>query len=117
MTHPIASHSKCVGPLNTTVGNCYSRWEDYTCGESDDFTDIPTSRSVGGLQWHTLGYLGARWAAAGTSRYNASMMRDYSQAVASGGGVLTVDLQLFRNGSMNADQVALLAEAWKDLPP
>lgn len=29
------------------------------------------------------------------------------------GGVLTVDLQLLRNGSMNAAQVALLGEAWK----
>ena len=23
----------------------YSKWEDYTCGESDDFTDVPTSRT------------------------------------------------------------------------
>ena len=29
--------------------------------------------------------------------------------------MLTVDLQLFRNGSMNADQVALLREAWRGL--
>jgi len=53
--------------------------------------------------------------AAGTSRYNASALRAYSQEVAAGGGVLTVDLQLLRNGSMNAEQVRLIGEAWKGL--
>ena len=28
---------------------------------------------------------------------------------------MTVDLQLLRNGSMNAEQVALLGEAWRGL--
>ena len=53
--------------------------------------------------------------ATGTSRYNASALRAYSQEVAAGGGVLTVDLQLLRNGSMNAEQVRLIGEAWKGL--
>jgi len=108
-----------IGNQNTTSTH-YSCWEDFTCGESDDFTDVPTSRSVrvgGGqtAQWHSLGYIGDGWAATGTSRYNASALRNYSQAVAAGGGVLTVDLQLLRNGSMNADQVALIGTAWKGL--
>ena len=45
----------------------------------------------------------------------AQQFGEYSRKVAAGGGVLTVDLQLFRNGSMNADQVALLREAWRGL--
>ena len=39
-------------------------------------------------------------------------MLRYTQAVNGRGGVLTVDLQLLRNGSMNAQQVAILGEAW-----
>jgi hypothetical protein len=117
VTHPISAHKRCTGPLTSPVGGCYSRWEDITNGESDDFSDVPTSRSVDGIQWHTLGYLGNSWAAPGVSRYNASAMRAYSATVARGGGVLSVDLQLLRNGSMNAAQVALLAEAWRGLTP
>ena len=36
----------------------------------------------------------------------------YTAAVNAVGGVLTVDLQLLRNGSMNAQQVAALRAAW-----
>jgi hypothetical protein len=112
VSHPIGNNN-----ASTTH---YSRWEDFTCGESDDFSDVPSSRSVqvdggGTAQWHSLGYIGDGWAASGTSRYNADELRNYSQLVAAGGGVLTVDLQLLRNGSMNADQVALIAKAWKGL--
>ncbi len=89
----------------------YSAWEDFTCGESDDFTEVPTARCVNGSQWHTRGYLGANWAAPGL-RDKASYMREYVRAVEAVGGAVTVDLQLLRNGSMNASQVALLASAF-----
>ena len=98
----------------------YSKWNDFTNGETDDFSDVPNSRSVetddGGIaQWHSLGFIGSFWASPGTTRYNASALRSYSKAVAAGGGVLTVDLQLLRNGSMNAAQVELIREAWRDI--
>jgi hypothetical protein len=98
----------------------YSKWDDFTNGETDDFSDVPSSRSVetddGGVaQWHSLGFIGSFWASPGTSRYNASALRSYSKAVAAGGGVLTVDQQLLRNGSMNAAQVELIREAWRDI--
>jgi hypothetical protein len=88
----------------------YSIWEDYTCGESDDLTEVPKSRFVNGSQWHTLSYLGTAWAASGI-RYNASYLGSYISAVNSVGGVVSVDVQLFRNGSMNALQTSVLAAA------
>jgi len=89
----------------------YSAWEDYTCGESDDFSELPTSRFVSGSQWHELGYLGEQWAQGGV-RYNATVLGPYVRAVNAVGGVLTVDAQLFRNGSINAPQVGVLGQAF-----
>lgn len=89
----------------------YSEWEDYTCGESNDFTELPAARFVNGSQWHTLSFLGQAWAAPGV-RYNGSALRAYVRAVEAVGGAVTVDAQLFRNGSINAEQVAVLAEAF-----
>ena len=47
--------------------------------------------------------------------FAACLDNRFSREIAAGGGVLTVDLQLFRNGSMNAAQVELLREAWQGL--
>lgn len=93
----------------------YSPWEDFTCGESNDLVEVPTGRWVnsttGFSQWHTLSFLGNAWAAGGL-RYNATYLRQYVQAVNARGGVVTVDAQLFRNGSINAAQVAVIGAAF-----
>jgi len=113
--HPIANRSLCSNG-SATINHCYSSWQDFTCGESDDFSDVPASRFVANsMQWHTLGYLGSNWARPGITRYSSSAMRKYSKMVAKGGGVLTVDVQLLRNGSLNSEQVSLLREAWAGL--
>jgi len=111
-----------------------SQWADITCGESDDFTEVPRGRFVhqGGAvaQWHELGFLGSTWAGPGACQcsggmrpscdgctpLNSTYMRAYTRAVAAMQGALTVDLQLLRNGSMNAAQVAVLAAAWLPSP-
>ena len=89
----------------------YSVWEDYTCGESNDLSEVPLARFVNGSQWHELSFLGAGWAQPGV-RYNASALAAYIASVNAVGGVVTVDVQLFRNGSMNAQQVGVLAAAF-----
>jgi len=93
----------------------YSVWEDYTCGESNDFSELPPGRFVNGSQWHTLGFLGTAWAAPG-ARYNGSALGAYVAAVAARQGVVTVDVQLLRDGSINAQQVAVLAQAFAPAP-
>ena len=89
----------------------YSPWEDFTCGESNDLVEVPAARFVNGSQWHTLSFLGEAWAAGGV-RYNATYLADYVRAVNAVGGVVTVDAQLFRNGSINAAQVAVIGAAF-----
>jgi hypothetical protein len=109
---------------NWSNGGEVSGWEDYTAGESNDFTDVPNSRWVTGTvlgasgdprnvtaQWHALAYLGRTWGAAGLS-ISALHLAEYTRKVQTVGGVISVDVQLFRNGSLNAEQVATLASAW-----
>ena len=109
---------------NWSNGGEVSSWEDFTTGESNDFTDVPTSRWVTGtvvgadgtsrkvtVQWHALAFLGKTWAAPGVS-ITAAQLAAYTRKVQAVGGVISVDLQLFRNGSLNAEQVAMLSTAW-----
>ena len=88
----------------------YSAYEDYTCGESNDFTEIPAGRFVEGSQWHTLSFLGANWAQPGV-RYDAATLGTYIRAVNAKLGAVTVDLQLLRNGSMNLSQAQVIGAA------
>eukprot|EP00035_Acanthoeca_spectabilis_P000819 m.75793 g.75793 ORF g.75793 m.75793 type:complete len:409 (-) comp10449_c0_seq1:161-1387(-) len=129
--HPIAS------PRPWASGGEVSAWEDMTCGENNGFDDVPTSRWVTGqavaggpnvtVQWHSLGFLGSQWAANGTcicqgmapsctshgcTHLSPTDIKLYTQEINSVGGVLTLDLQLWRNGSLNAEQVSALSEAW-----
>jgi hypothetical protein len=119
------SRDRCTGSLDQPVIDCYSRFEQFTCGESNaqlSFADVPTGRSVDGIQWHKLAYLGTYWAAGKFNPFpplsgkpNVSAMREYSMAVAQNGGAFTLDMQLFRNGSINRAQTSFLANAWKGL--
>jgi alpha-L-fucosidase len=88
----------------------YSMYEDYTCGESDDLTEIPTQRFVNGSQWHTLSYIGNNWAQPGI-KYNSSQLGSYIRSVNAVQGVVTTDLQLLRSGYMNFTQVNVIGAA------
>ena len=46
--------------------------------------------------------------------YGPDDLKIYTQGLNAVGAALTVDLQLLRNGSMNAQQVATLRNAWDD---
>lgn len=85
----------------------YSRHEDYTCGEQNDFVDIPSSRYVDGEQWHLLSYLGTNWGQPGT-RLKKQALADYIHAVNAVGGVVSVDLMLYRDGSLDRSQVEVM---------
>eukprot|EP01050_Picozoa_sp_SAG11_P003682 SAG11_NODE_214_length_12237_cov_15.921486_10_plen_56_part_00 len=54
------------------------------------------------VQWHALTFLGQTWGAPGL-RVTPKVLRVYTMKVRSVGGVLSVDVQCFRNGSLNAD--------------
>lgn len=99
----------------------YSIHEDYTCGEQNRFLDIPVSRWVRGEQWHILSYLGfdrngnylgAGWGQAGV-RYSKADLIEYVGEVNRAGGVVSIDVMLYRDGSLDRSQL----EALKALRP
>jgi hypothetical protein len=100
----------------------YTPLDDYVCGEMNYFEDIPETRFINGVQWHTLAPLGVApkgkepynaWAQPGC-KHSAEYMRDYVKKVNDKGGVVTIDVALYRDGHIGAEQMAVL-KALKDL--
>jgi len=92
----------------------YSVSDDYTAGEMTDFTDLPDSRFVDGVQWHLLSYLGIKnWCAPGC-RFTGGYMRDYIKKVNELGGVVTIDFYMDSDWRIDKDQMETL-RALKDL--
>jgi len=85
----------------------HSEWEDYTCGEMNSFIDLPTSRFVDGKQWHILSYLGSWWGAPGVA-LTRQQLADYVFTVNELGGVVTIDVMLYRDGDLDRSQLEVL---------
>ena len=96
----------------------YSIYDDYTAGESSFFGEIPSGRFVDGCQWHALSFLGIStcmplwgiecgWGAPG-SRYSGAQLKEYIDKVSSNSGVVSVDVFVRRDGSMDKAQLEVL---------
>jgi hypothetical protein len=92
----------------------YSRHEDFTTGEQNQFLDQPVSRWVDGAQWHILSFLGggqsrigAAWAMPG-ARYSKQELIEYISDVNRAGGVVSIDVLLFRDGELDRSQLEIL---------
>ena len=92
----------------------YSVHEDYTTGEQNRFHDKPLSRWTGGEQWHILSFLGAgdsrigaAWGCPG-ARYSKQDLAEYIFDVNSAGGVVSIDVLLFRDGALDRSQLEIL---------
>jgi hypothetical protein len=92
----------------------YSQSDDFTCGEMIDFVDIPDERFLNGKQWHILAPLGVDknvyggWCRPGTRR-TGDYMREYVRKVNEHGGVITVDVLLRRDGTIDPEQLEVLS--------
>ena len=75
---------------------------------------MPSSRFLDGEQWHILAYLGNRWGGPGSS-YSKLDMRDYVFEVHRRGGVVSVDVLLFRDGSLDRSQIEILKAIRQEL--
>ena len=99
----------------------YSASDDFTTGEMNDFQDLPDGRFIDGAQWHTLSFLGVPpdgniyngWCQP-KSKYSGEYMRDYVKKVNERGGVVTVDVCMFRDGHIDKEQLSVLGHL-KDL--
>ena len=83
--------------------------EDFVCGEFNDLTVIPPSRFIDGAQAHMLAPLGATWGRPGC-RYSGRYLDCFVSCVSEAGGVVTFDCALKRDGSLDEEQIAALAE-------
>jgi hypothetical protein len=89
--------------------------EDFTCGEFNDFLFVPKSRFIDGAQAHILAPLGiapdgsewGSWCKPGCKRSKEHML-DYVKRVNAAGGVVTIDVAIYRDGSFDPAQVEVL---------
>ncbi len=84
----------------------YAR-EEFTCGEFDHPTVIPESRFVEGAQSHMLVPLGPVWGAPGLQR-SGEYLRLFTSLVNMMGGVVTYDAAVYRDGSLDPEQIEAL---------
>lgn len=81
--------------------------DDFTTGEVPHLGEIPTSRWVDGVQWHALSYLGEFWAREGL-RYDRDWLAHYIHKCNQAGGVISIDVLLFSDGSLERSHVVTL---------
>lgn len=94
----------------------YTDTEDFTAGEMNDFFDIPDARFTGCEQWHTLAPLGISpdenewnsWCKPGI-KHSGEYMKNYIQKVNEHGGVVTIDICLYRDGSIDREHLEVLS--------
>ena len=70
---------------------------------------IPPSRFIDGAQARMLAPLGATWGRPGC-RYSGRYLDCFVSCVSEAGGVVTFDCALKRDGSLDEEQIAALAE-------
>jgi len=95
----------------------YSVHDDFTCGEMNMLYDIPDSRFIDGAQWFTLAPLGIpvgnsiwnSWCKPGC-KYTSEYLNDYVTKVNAAGGVVTIDVGLYRDGHIDPAQIETLRE-------
>lgn len=107
-----SGNSKRIIALNNpkmTTSNSSAREDDYTTGEQHKFGEIPSSRWRDGVQWHILSYLGEEWCAPGL-RFKPGFMADYVRSCNAAGGVVSVDVCLFRDGSIEKSHLECLRQ-------
>jgi hypothetical protein len=94
----------------------YSLYEDYTCGEQISFSLLPpTGRFVNGEQWHILSFLGTPWNRLPDNGWgkpgvckDTQELAEYIYQVNALGGVVSIDVLLYRDGELDRSQLAIL---------
>jgi len=92
-----------------TRANSSTDYDDFTTGEVNSFGDIPDDRWRDGKQFHVLSFLGPDWGHPG-SKYKLEQLTDYVSQVMEVGGVVTIDMCLYRDGSVDPAQIKLLSQ-------
>ena len=114
-----AGNPNCIVAMNNGVEDHvrpYTRHEDFTCGEQEVFRDRPVTRFIDGTQWHILSFLGfpslgnplgAGWGQPGV-RYPAADLAEYIADVNQCGAVVSIDVMVYRDGTLDRSQWEVL---------
>jgi hypothetical protein len=92
-----------------------SIYEDYMTGEQNAFTRVPENgRFVDGEQWHVLSFLGTQpvgkpdaWSSPGATKQKQELA-EYIHKVNALGGVVSIEVMLYRDGALDRSQLELL---------
>jgi len=106
-----AGSDKRIIALNPGVDpkvRAYAPYEDYTCGEQNVFYEVPAERFLDGEQWHILSFLSKTWWGEPGVGYGKSQFSEYVWNVHQRGGVVSVDIMVYRDGGLERSQVELL---------
>ena len=121
-----AGNPDAVSAFNNGVKPTLEKWfhgEEFTAGEYIDFTVLPESRFIDGAQAHTLiplgvdptGNLWGGWCETGMRR-SAEHIIDYVKKFNAAGGVVTLDVKIWGDGSFDPEQVAFLKQLGQAVP-
>lgn len=95
----------------------YSKWDDYLGGEMNEFKDLPPAGGkINGKQWHIVSFLGTDWFSPAIN-YTTSYMSDYINKVNDLGGVVTIDVAVYRNGAIAPTQFSFLKTVSNNIKP
>jgi hypothetical protein len=95
-------------------------FEDFLCGEQNDFTVIPKQRFYGKAQAHILAPLGVGeyeiggWGVFGVKREKEYLL-DYVRKVNAAGGVVSIDIGVYRDGKFDEEQKEVIGYVGKNL--
>ena len=106
-----AGSDKRIIALNPGVDpevRAYTPHEDYTTGEQNVFHEVPVERYLNGEQWHILSFLSKTWWGEPGVGYKKNQFINYIRNVNQRGGVVSVDVMVFRDGGLDRSQVELL---------
>ena len=104
-----AGNPKRIIALNNPMNHANSSTseDDFTTGENNKFGEIPSSRWVDGVQWHTLSFLGKDWCSEGL-RYDRDWLAEYVHKCNKVGGVISIDVLLFSDGTIERSHIVTL---------
>ena len=91
-----------------THSNSSTLNDDFTTGENNSFGEVPTSRWRDGVQWHVLSFLGGTWCSPGL-KYGPDWMANYVRMCNQVGGVVSIDVCLFRDATIEKSHLVFLA--------
>jgi hypothetical protein len=112
-----SGNPKSIVALNPGVElTAYSHHEDFTAGEQNRFFEQPARRWLHGEQWHVLSFLGisradnrlsAGWGEPGVG-YGKQQLAEYISDANRSGGVVSIDVLLYRDGGLDRSQLEVL---------